>query len=157
MSPKQNTAVSPLRARAIAFSIVSAGVTQTGHPGPDTSRIFPGSAARIPLLKSATVCVPQTSISVMRSRYPAISLSSCAAVAGSLNSSDIVLQLFKMADRFKGFPDIQCGYDESSVHDDVVSRSHALHQVEGDHLADAHEINDSLVISLYRRDKTGYG
>ena len=62
MSPKEAIITPGTIASAIALSISEVAVTQTGHPGPETSSIFGGSACRMPYLKMATVCPPQNSI-----------------------------------------------------------------------------------------------
>jgi len=49
-------------------SIYEGTVTHTGQPGPDTSRSFGDIKDRMPFLKIAAVCVPQTSM--MRSLGP---------------------------------------------------------------------------------------
>src|SRR3954447_1678046 len=51
------------RAIACARSIVSSGVTHTGHPGPCASAISSGSSRSSPYLTIECVCPPQTSIS----------------------------------------------------------------------------------------------
>ena len=48
-------------------------VTQTGHPGPLTSRTPSGSSCRSPNLAMAMVCVPQTSITVRPGRAAELS------------------------------------------------------------------------------------
>ena len=63
MSPKVASVAAPPPASRIAASTSAAAVTQTGHPGPESSWIEPGSSARMPWRKIATVCVPQTSMS----------------------------------------------------------------------------------------------
>ena len=50
------------RASQIASSIKSAGVTQTGQPGPEIRFTCSGSSFRIPSRNISWVCVPQTSM-----------------------------------------------------------------------------------------------
>ena len=64
MSPNEVKMTSGRRAMAIARSIISSGVTQTGQPGPWTSVTDGGSISSIPNRISVCVCPPQISISV---------------------------------------------------------------------------------------------
>ena len=49
---------------ATALSISETAVTHTGQPGPDTRLIFEGRRSLMPLLKIATVWLPQTSMNL---------------------------------------------------------------------------------------------
>ena len=62
MSPKVASVAFPPRASSMAASTSAAAVTHTGQPGPESSWTDPGSSARMPWRKMATVCVPHTSI-----------------------------------------------------------------------------------------------
>ena len=62
MSPKVTSVTAPPRASWMAASTSAAAVTHTGHPGPESNWIEPGSSARMPWRKMATVWVPHTSI-----------------------------------------------------------------------------------------------
>jgi hypothetical protein len=64
MSPNEVKMTSLLWAIAMALSINSSGVTQTGHPGPCTRVIDSGSSRSIPDLIRVWVWPPQISISV---------------------------------------------------------------------------------------------
>lgn len=62
MSPKEHNITSGRSARLIEASIVSAGVTHTGHPGPCTILIFEGRSSSKRYLERVKVCPPHTSI-----------------------------------------------------------------------------------------------
>jgi hypothetical protein len=68
MSPKEQKMVCGSAAMAIARSISSTGVTQTGQPGPCTSEISDGNKSSRPLLTMVCVWPPQTSMSVQGRR-----------------------------------------------------------------------------------------
>ena len=75
-------------ASAIAWSIISSGVTQTGQPGPCTSVDAGGSSSSMPYLTMACVCPPQTSMIVHgRVDGSRIAATHCSAAAGSRYSS----------------------------------------------------------------------
>ena len=62
MSPNDVKITSGRRAMAMARSISSSGVTQTGQPGPWTSVTCGGSIRSMPDLISVCVCPPQISM-----------------------------------------------------------------------------------------------
>ncbi len=75
-------------AMAIARSISSSGVTQTGQPGPWTRRTSSGSSSSIPNLRMEWVCPPQTSMSVQgRVTVSRIRRTTASTAAGSRYSS----------------------------------------------------------------------
>ena len=65
ISPKVSSSWSGIHAYSMHLSIYAAGVTHTGHPGPDMSFIFGEIRSRMPFLKILAVCVPQTSMSLI--------------------------------------------------------------------------------------------
>jgi len=64
MSPKEQKRTSGREAMAMALSISSRGVTQTGQPGPWTSVSDFGSSSSTPNLMMAWVWPPQISMMV---------------------------------------------------------------------------------------------
>ncbi len=88
-SPKVVMVTPGRAANARAWSTERTGVTQTGHPGPETSRIPSGNDPRRPKRLIAMVWLPQTSMKVTGSgsRTRRSSFRSAAAAAGSRNSS----------------------------------------------------------------------
>ena len=75
-------------AMAIALSINSSGVTQTGQPGPCTNSIWEGRSSSIPYLTIVCVWPPQTSMMVQgRVVISAIARRSFSAATGSRYSS----------------------------------------------------------------------
>ena len=88
MSPNEQKITSGRSAMASALSIMSSGVTQTGHPGPWTISMSSGRRRSIPLRMIEWVWPPQTS---MRTQclvvMTAISSRSRLARSGSRNSS----------------------------------------------------------------------
>src|SRR5512134_480683 len=88
MSPKEQNVTSGRPATAIARSIISRGVTQTGQPGPWTRRTLSGSSSSRPNLRMEWVCPPQTSINVQgRVAVPRIRRESASTATGSRYSS----------------------------------------------------------------------
>ena len=88
MSPKEQKMTSGLAAIASARSMVSSGVTHTGHPGPWIISTSSGSNWSIPLRTIVWVCPPHTSMSAHgRVTVAAMSSSSRRASSGSPNSS----------------------------------------------------------------------
>src|ERR1035437_5330677 len=63
MSPNVASATPGSRPSSMAKSMSRLAVTQTGHPGPDSSVTFSGIKSRRPKRAIATVCVPHTSMS----------------------------------------------------------------------------------------------
>ncbi len=61
-SPKVHSVQPFSSASQTASSIYPTGVTHTGQPGPEMSRMFSGSRLRMPSRKISCVCVPQTSM-----------------------------------------------------------------------------------------------
>jgi hypothetical protein len=61
MSPNVVTITSGRLASSIAMSMSSLAVTQTGHPGPESSVTLSGMTSRRPFFAIATVWVPHTS------------------------------------------------------------------------------------------------
>ena len=79
---------SGIAAIASARSIVSSGVTHTGHPGPWIISTPSGRSWSMPLRTMVCVCPPQTSMSAHgRVTVAAMSSSSRRARSGSPNSS----------------------------------------------------------------------
>ena len=64
MSPNVAMVTSGMRASAMTASMSRFDVTHTGQPGPEERRTPSGMRLRMPLRAMATVCVPQTSMSV---------------------------------------------------------------------------------------------
>src|SRR5512139_1400846 len=133
-SPKVATVTPGSRQRAMARSISSWAVTQTGHPGPEIRVMVSGSRVLIPARKMATVWVPQTSINLtgVCDRWR-IAFMRRSASSGSRYSSRyfILKNLFEV---FQGFPGLFRIYSVDGVagmDDEVIPHLRkSIHQIQ---------------------------